>query len=104
MKRTRRKFTSEFKARVALDAIRERESLADLATKYDLHPNQISKWKQEFMEKSSKVFDSSGPESPDEKQPEVEKLYAAIGELKVENDFLKKSLNKGLQSKKEWGF
>ncbi|MBK7100046.1 MAG: transposase [Sphingobacteriales bacterium] len=48
MKQTRRKFDSAFKAKVALEALRERETLSGLAVKYDLHPNQISQWKQEF--------------------------------------------------------
>ena len=50
MKKTRRKFTSEFKAKVALDALKERSSLAELAKKYELHPNQISLWKKEFIQ------------------------------------------------------
>lgn len=93
MKRTRRKFSASFKAKVALEAIKERYSLAELSKKYEVHPNQISKWKQEFLEKSSSVFDSQGEEEQND-QPEVDKLYAKIGELQLENDFLKKSLKK----------
>jgi len=93
MKRTRRKFSSQFKAKVAIEALKERESLADLSQRFDVHPNQISKWKQEFLEKSSQVFDSES-KSEEEGKPETEKLYAKIGELQLENDFLKKSLKK----------
>ena len=102
MKKTRRKFTSAFKAQVSIDAIRERESLSDLAKKYEVHPNQISKWKQEFLEKSDLVFDSTGTEDTDGKLIESDKLYAKIGELQLENDFLKKSLQKGIKLKNGW--
>ena len=91
MKKTRRKFTSAFKARVAIEALKERESLAELSKRYELHPTMISKWKQEFLEKSSDVFDKR---SEEESGIDPEKLYAKIGQLEMENDFLKKSLKK----------
>lgn len=94
MKQTRRKFDAAFKAKVAIEALRERETLSGLAVKYDLHPNQISQWKQEFLEKSSQVFDQKRPTSSSEPEVDVNKLYAKIGELQMERDFLKKSLNK----------
>jgi len=91
MKRSRRKFTSAFKARVAIEALKERESLAELSKRYELHPTMISKWKQEFLEKSSDVFDKRSEEEPG---IDPEKLYTKIGQLEMENDFLKKSLKK----------
>lgn len=94
MKQTRRKFDAAFKAKVAIEALRERETLSGLAVKYDLHPNQISQWKQEFLEKSSQLFDQKRPTSASEPEVDVSKLYAKIGELQMERDFLKKSLNK----------
>lgn len=102
MRKTRRKFTSVFKAQIAIEAVRERESLADLAKKYEVHPNQISKWKQEFLEKSAQVFDLPGSEDSDEKEVQANKLYAKIGELQLENDFLKKSLQKGIKLQNGW--
>lgn len=89
MKRTRRKFSREFKSRVA-----ERYTLAELAQKFELHPNQISQWKQEFLERSKSIFE--GSEKKENSQPEIdlEKLYSKIGRLEMERDFLKKSLNK----------
>jgi len=91
MKRSRRKFSGAFKARVAIEALKERESLAELSKRFEVHPNIISKWKKEFLEKSSVVFDSK---SEDSHEVDPEKLYAKIGQLEIENDFLKKSLKK----------
>jgi len=93
MKKTRRKFTSEFKAKVALDALKERNTLAELAKKYELHPNQISKWKQEFVDNSAKIF-SAGKSSKKEETVDIESLYSKIGKLEMERDFLKKNLTK----------
>lgn len=91
MKKTRRKFTSAFKAKVAIEALKERESLADLSKRYEVHPTMISKWKTEFIEKSAGIFDTK---PDDDTRIDPEKLYAKIGQLEIENDFLKKSLNK----------
>jgi transposase len=91
MKKTRRKFTSSFKARVAIAALKEREPLAELSKRYGVHPTMISKWKIEFLEKSEGVFDKK---SEEESGVDSEKLYAKIGQLEMENEFLKKSLNK----------
>lgn len=91
MKKSRRKFTSAFKAQVAIEALKDRESLAELSKRYEVHPTMISKWKMEFLEKSSGVFDKK---SEEESEVDPEKLYAKIGQLEMENDFLKKSLNK----------
>lgn len=93
MKQTRRKFTSEFKARVALEAIKEQHTLAELSKKFEVSHVVISRWKKEFLENMSSVFGATSQAS-DEPSVDVEKLYAQIGQLKVENDFLKKSLKK----------
>lgn len=93
MKKVRRKFTAAFKAQVALEALKERQTLAALAEKFQLHPNQISHWKQEFMENSQLVFSGAvGKEK--EEAVNLEALYAKIGQLEMERDFLKKSLKK----------
>ena len=93
MKNKRRKFSSEFKARVALEAIKERDTLAELSKRYEISPVIISRWKKEFLENASSIF-SNGKETKEEDGVDAEKLYAQIGQLKVENDFLKKSLKK----------
>jgi transposase len=91
MKKTRRKFSGVFKAKVAIEALKERETLAEISKRYEVHPNIISKWKQEFLERAGDVFEKK-PESGSE--VDLDKLYAKIGQLEIENDFLKKSLKK----------
>ena len=93
MKTTRRVHSAEFKAKVAIEALRERQSMAELAQKYELHPNQITAWKQEFIEKSSIVFERKSPK-PEAESVDSAALYAKIGELEMEKEFLKKSLKK----------
>jgi len=92
MKRTRRKFSAAFKAKVALEAIKERETMAELSKRFEIHPNVITKWKQEFLGRSIEIFEKPAPEVI--KEEETDKLFAKIGQLEVENDFLKKSLRK----------
>lgn len=92
MKRTRRKFSASFKAKVAIEAIKERNSLQELAVKFELHPNQISSWKREFLDNSSLAFDSKTDK--EDSVSETDPLYSKIGQLQVENDFLKKVLGK----------
>ena len=93
MKRNRRKFSASFKAQVAIEALKERETLSELALRYELHVNQISQWKKEFLEKSSLVFEGTS-HVQEEKTIDSDKLYSKIGKLEMENDFLKKNLRK----------
>lgn len=88
MKRTKRKFTAAFKAQVAIEAIKETETLAELAKRFDIHPNMISNWKKEFLSRAEEIFDSKPPEKEDDEK--MEKLYAKIGQLEMERDWLKK--------------
>lgn len=89
---TRRKFTSSFKTKVVLEALKERKSLFELAQQYELHPNQISKWKQEFLQGVEQVFASGIKNQQTPAEQEKERLLKTIGQLKVENDFLKNAL------------
>ena len=89
-KQTRRKFSAEFKAKVALEAVKNQQTISELANRFDVSPVVISKWKAEFLENVASVFEKGGRKSDDQDNPEIEKLYAQIGQLKVENDFLKK--------------
>jgi transposase len=90
-KQSRRKFTAEFKTKVVLEALKERSSIEELARKYEVHPTQINTWKREFLSKATDVFSKKGDE-PQKPEIDADKLYAQIGQLKVENDFLKKKL------------
>ena len=76
---------------VAIEALKERETLAELSKRFEIHPNIISKWKQEFIERSVDVFERK---SEAESGVDPDKLYAKIGQLEIENDFLKKSCKK----------
>jgi len=90
---TRKKFTSKFKTKVALEAIKERESLSVLAQKYDVIPQQITNWKREFLAGATSVFESNKKSKKTELQEKEEKLLKIIGQQKVEIDFLKHALS-----------
>jgi len=92
-KQTRRKFSSEFKAKVVVEALKERSTIEELAHRFELHPTQINTWKREFLSKAARVFEDKSDGGAIEKQADTEKLYAQIGQLKVENDWLKKKLS-----------
>lgn len=91
MATTRRKFTIEFKKKVILEVLKERETIESLAKKHELQPSQISLWKAEALSNFSSVF---GKQNNVKENPavDIEKLYAQIGQQKVEIDFLKKKL------------
>ena len=92
MKKSRRKFSAEFKTKVVLEALSERLTATQLAQKYELHPNQIAQWKRDFLDHATDVF-KSGKQEQQQSQEEVAQLYRKIGQLQVENDFLKKGLS-----------
>lgn len=89
---SRRKFTAQFKTKVVLEALKEQESLKSLAQKYELFPNQISTWKKEFLSNASSVFSNESKSKKTEQEQKEDRLLKTIGELKVENDYLKKNL------------
>ncbi len=91
-KNTRRKFAPAFKAKVALEAVKNQQTLAELAKKFEVNPIMISRWKAELVENMAAAFEKgSKSEEPD---VDAQELYAQIGQLKVENEFLKKSFKK----------
>jgi transposase-like protein len=92
MRKERRKFSGSFKAKVAIEAIKEDKTLQELASKHGLHSNQISAWKKEFLEKSELIFSKENDMKVDESKEK--ELYSKIGELQIQVDFLKKVLGK----------
>jgi transposase len=87
------KFTSAFKTKVVLAALKEQLTMAELAQKYQVHPNQISQWKREFLDKSETVFEKESKSRKTESEEREERLLKIIGQQKVELDFLKKALS-----------
>jgi transposase-like protein len=93
-KRTRRKFSADFKAKVVIETLKEKNTMEEIARKYELHPNQITLWKKEFLSKAANVFASDDDKNDDKKQQDVlvDKLYNQIGKQNVEIEWLKKKL------------
>lgn len=90
MKQTRKKHTSSFKAEVAIAAIKERETLAELSARFGVHSTMISTWKKEFLDRSSEVFDSHNSKLESNFEKERTSLFAKIGQLEMEREWLKK--------------
>ena len=89
-RRPRRKFTPEYKARVAIEAFREREPIVEIAKRYKVHPNQITAWKRQLLDQSAEAFRSGNDRRSDDQSELIEQLYQKIGQSQVELDWLKK--------------
>ena len=88
---TRRVFSSEFKAKVALAALREDKTLAELSQQFELHPNQITEWRRLLLDKAADVFDPAGKTA---EAVDLKPLHAKIGQQALELDFLNSALTK----------
>ena len=96
-RKQRRKLTAEFKAKVALAALREDKTMAELCAQFEVHLNQIGEWKKQLVSRATEVFGGAELTEPVDLDP----LHAKIGQLALENDFLERALTKaGLLSAK----
>ena len=91
MIKKRKQYSPEFKAKVALAALRNEESTAELAVRFEVHPTMIGNWKRELIEGAAELFDK-GQKTKKQHNATVDELYRQIGQLKVEKDFLSKGL------------
>ncbi len=92
----RRKFTTEFKSKVALEALREQQPIHEIAKRYEVHPNQVSEWKKALLSNARMVFESKGErdDARVKRKTKEDRLYKQIGHLQVQVDFLKDSCDK----------
>lgn len=90
-RRPRRNHGAAFKAKVALEAIKEEQTLVQLAERFDVHPNQITKWKKQMLDRANEVF---AKEKKTQEGPSIKELHAKIGQLAMENDFLETALGR----------
>lgn len=92
MSKKRTRYTAEFKAKVALAALKNDETVSELAIRFGVHPTMISSWKRALVDSAADIF-SKGQKAQKQNEAQVDDLYRQIGQLKVENDFLSKKLS-----------
>jgi putative transposase len=92
MKRQRRNFTAKLKAKVALEAVKENQTMSELSTKHEVHANMISAWKKTLTDRAEELFDNKRGRKSEEDTKLTNRLYQQIGQLQVELDWLKKKL------------
>ena len=90
----RKRYAAEFKAKVALEAMKGEETFSQLASRFEVHPNLIAQWKRHAMESMADVFTKKGDGSASDHEHTVKELHAKIGQLTVERDFLAKAFGK----------
>jgi transposase len=105
MSNKRKQYNPQFKAKVALDAVRGEKTVPELASQYSLHPTVINNWKRQLLESASGLFENGKNHSgqSESQDAQIAELYRQIGQLKVERDFLeKRSAQLGLNLEKPW--
>ncbi len=94
-KRTRRNHSGTFKAKVALAALRGDKTLIEIAQHYEAHPNQVTDWNRQLLERAADVFDGGSSAVEADNEPDIQTLPAKIGQLALENDFFKRRTHQG---------
>jgi transposase len=105
MSNKRKQYNPEFKAKVALEAIRGEKTVAELASQYEIHPTMINNWKRQLLEGASNLFENGNDakKADENQQAQIDELYRQIGQLKVERDFLaNRSAQLGLKHERSW--
>lgn len=105
MSNKRKQYRPEFKAKVALEALRGEKTASELASQYQVHPTMINTWKRQLLAGASNLFEKGHEASKPngDQQAQIDELYRQIGQLKVERDFLaNRSAQLGFQSEKRW--
>lgn len=92
--RTRRRFTADFKAKVALEALRCDRTIQEIAAKHQVHPNQVSVWRRQALDGLGAVFSNGAEAAGRDHEAEIKELHAKIGQLTVERDFLSGGLKR----------
>ena len=92
MPKTRKNYSAELKAKIALEAIKGQRTINEIASHYDVHPNQVMNWKKQAIDQMSGLFSSRAQQAAKEESAEKSHLYQQIGQLKVELDWLKKKV------------
>jgi transposase len=105
MSNKRKQYSPQFKAKVALEAVRGEKTVSELASQYEVHPTMINNWKRQLLDEASSLFEKGSETSKANvsQQAQIDELYRQIGQLKVERDFLaSRSAQLGLKNEKPW--
>jgi transposase len=94
LKRNRKQYSPDFKAKVAMEALKGQETIAELAIRFEVHPTQITKWKKELVAGAANIFGADPNKKIKDEKGLINQLYQQIGQLKVEKDFLEKGLER----------
>ena len=97
----RKQYTSQFKAQVAIEAIKNQQTVAQIASEYGVHPTQVSQWKKQVLEQLPQLFANGRSKAEADTDQLVAELYRQIGQLKVELDWLEKKLNLSVEQKRQ---
>jgi len=92
MQKTRKRYSADFKAKVALEAAKGQKTLSELSSQFQIHPNQITQWKKQLLDEAAILFSNKSDKLQKQQNQLEDRLYKQIGQLTVENDWLKKKL------------